>query len=128
MIAGLWKNALRNGEATGVAHFIPKGASWAMCGEGRPATYRKPIGFGGPAGCLTHKCETCRRCIAATLRRRRATKERFERILERLERKEPAVARQIAMAWPAHAREDYCAEWWSDCAPAMILDMKEALR
>jgi hypothetical protein len=62
------------------------------------------------------------------LRKRKTAKERFERLMDKLERKEPAIAMQVTMAWPAHAKKDYSAEWWSDSAQAVINNMKEALR
>ena len=77
---------------------------------------------------MTYQCEACKRCIKATLNARKSNKRVFEDLLQRLEKKAPAVAQQIGMACPAHAQDDNSAEWWSDNAPAMIVDMKEALR
>ena len=74
------------------------------------------------------KCERCLACITGELRRRKEAKERFEALLYKIQGREPAIAQQIGMAWPAHAREDNSAEWWETSAPAMIQDMKEALR
>lgn len=67
-------------------------------------------------------------CIKAEEKRRKKTSERFKELLYKLQEREPAIAMQIEMAWPAHAREDDAAEWWETSAPAMIQDMKEALR
>ena len=130
MIAGDWKRVVRDGKVGPTAHFVARGAVWAVCGAGRPAPLGKAraVSFAPAAGHMTHRCEQCLACITATLRRRKETKQRFEALLKRLERREPAVAQQIAMAWPAHAQEDHSAEWWSDSAPAIIIDMKEALR
>lgn len=61
------------------------------------------------------------------LRQRRKIKERFESTLEKLERRNPAAALQVTMAWPAHAQEDDTAEWWSTHAPYMIEGMKEEM-
>lgn len=130
MIDGTWRNVMRKGEMGGTAHFVTRGASWAICGCGRPAilSKKRPVTLGATAGSLVHRCEKCGACIQSVLRKRKTTKERFERVLARLERKEPATASQILMAWPAHAQEDYSAKWWSTHAPAMINDMKEAMR
>ena len=130
MIAGAWRNVMRGDDVGETAHFVARGGTWAICGCGRPAPLarRRAVSLGTTAGILAHRCEKCRACIQAVLRKRKTTKERFERLMDKLERKEPAIAMQVTMAWPAHAQEDYSAEWWSDNAPAVINNMKEALR
>ena len=130
MIAGAWRNVMRGDDVGETAHFVARGSAWAICGCGRPAPLarRRAVSLGTTAGILAHRCEKCQACIQAVLRKRKTTKERFERLMEKLERKEPAIAMQVTMAWPAHAQEDYSDEWWSDSAQAVINNMKEALR
>ena len=129
MIAGAWRNVMRGDDVGETAHFVARGGAWAICGCGRPAPLarRRAVSLGTTAGILAHRCEKCRACIQAVLRKRKTTKERFERLLDKLERKEPAIAMQVTMAWPAHAQEDDAAEWWSTHAPYMIEDMKEEM-
>ena len=86
MIAGDWKRAVRDGKVGPTAHFVARGAVWAVCGKGRPAPLAKvrDVSFAPAAGHMVHKCEQCCTCITATLRRRKETKQRFEAPLKEM--------------------------------------------
>ena len=91
--------------------------------------YAPPYGFCGESfSGMILRCAECtaKAALDENLERREA-KKRFESTLEKLERRNPAAALQVTMAWPAHAREDDTAEWWSAHAPYMIEDMKEQM-